>query len=142
MFYPGDVFIRMIGINHQTMFHHGSQVVMGIFLFVYYKDRLPFRRLAGSVAVFAGFAATAMLLNEVMYAYFTRIAMIDETFNMFFISPHFPCTLPVLSGIYGKIPYPAFLLLYLVGFALIAAIILGAEIGVAALIRKCGKKQA
>jgi hypothetical protein len=68
--------------------------------------------------------------------------MIDETFNMFFISPHFPCTLPVLSGIYGKIPYPAFLLLYLVGFALIAAIILGAEIGVAALIRKCGKKQA
>ncbi len=142
MFYPGDVFIGMIGINIQTMIHHGSQVVMGIFLFAYYRDRLPFRRLAGSVAVFAGFAATAILLNEIVFAYFTRIAMIDETFNMFFISPHYPCTLPVLSGIYDKIPYLAFLLLYLVGFALIAAIILGAEIGITALIRKCGKKQA
>ncbi len=142
MIYPGDVFIRMTGINIQTMVHHGSQVVMGIFLFAYYRNRMPFRRLAGSVAVFAGFAATAMLLNEVMFAYFTRIAMIDETFNMFFISPHFPCTLPVLSGIYGKIPYPAFLLLYLIGFALVAAIMLGAEIGITALIRKRAKKQA
>ena len=142
MAYPGDVFISMIGINVQTMVHHGSQVVMGIFLFACYKDRLPFRSLIGNTAVFAGFSAVAMLLNEAVYAFFTRIAMIDETFNMFYISPHFPCTLPVLSAIYGRIPYPAFLILYLVGFALVAAIMLGAQIGITALIRKCGKQPA
>ena len=39
-----------------------------------------------------------------------------STFNMFFISPYFPCTLPVLSEIYPVVPYPVFLLLYVLGF--------------------------
>ena len=142
MLYPNDVFTTMGGINIQTMIHHGAQIAMGIFLFACSKPLPTFRRLLGGLAVFSSFSVVAIILNEVMFGYLTRKELTGEAFNMFYISPHYPCTLPLLSNFYGKIPYPAFLLIYLVGFALIAALILGAQIGIAALIRKCGKKQA
>ena len=41
-----------------------------------------------------------------------------ETFNMFYISPFYPCTLPVLNIIYEKTPYIVFLLCYILGFLL------------------------
>ena len=40
MAYPNDVFIETIGINLQTMIHHGLQVVLGIYLFVLGDDTL------------------------------------------------------------------------------------------------------
>jgi hypothetical protein len=53
---------------------------------------------------------------------------------MFFISRHYPCTLPVLADIYAKVPYPVFLCIYLVGFAVVSALIYGIEKGILALI--------
>ena len=43
MLYPGDVFTYWIGINIQTMIHHGLQVIIGIFFAVRYKDKLNFK---------------------------------------------------------------------------------------------------
>ena len=55
---------------------------------------------------------------------FYRLGFIgDETFNMFYISPYFDCTLPILSEIYKQVPYIAFLGIYIVGFVLAAFII-------------------
>jgi hypothetical protein len=42
---------------------------------------------------------------------------------MFFVSPYFDCTLPVLSAIYPKVPYIAFLLIYNIGFAIVSLIV-------------------
>ena len=42
---------------------------------------------------------------------------------MFFISPHFDCTLPVLSIIYPKVPYIGFLIIYILGFSIVAGIV-------------------
>jgi hypothetical protein len=129
MIYPGDVFISMIGINIQTMVHHGLQVVMGVMLVAYNRRRMTLPNLGGSIAVFASFAAVAIILNEIAYAVFAANG-IDETFNMFFISRHYPCTLPILSSIYPAVPYPVFLLIYLAGFALVAALFFGIEKGI------------
>ena len=39
MIYPNDVFVNMIGINLQTMIHHGLQVIFGIFFIVYNRKK-------------------------------------------------------------------------------------------------------
>jgi len=62
-----------------------------------------------------------MALNIGVYHLFQHLGM-DDTFNMYFISPYFDCTLPILSIIYPLVPYPLFLVMYILGFSLIAAL--------------------
>ncbi|MBQ4065400.1 MAG: YwaF family protein [Clostridia bacterium] len=135
MLYPGDVFIDMIGINIQTMVHHGMQVALGLFLVAYNRRRLCKKSFLGSLAVFYGFVLLAMGMNEVLHRYLAGKAS-EETFNMFYISPHHPCTLPILSDVYAKVPYPVFLVIYLAGFALLSFGIYGAEKGILALVSR------
>ena len=135
MLYPNDVFTTRTGVNIQTMVHHGMQVVMGVMLVAYNRRRMTLRNLGGGIAVFALFAATAMTLNELAYIFFTANGL-DDTFNMFFISRHVPCTLPILSTVYELVPYPVFLLIYLLGFALVSALLFGIEKGILALVMR------
>lgn len=125
MLIPGDVFVDQIGINIQTMVHHGLQVVLGVYVAVYNRKRYTgtFKEIVKwywpGLVVFAGMAAIAIILNESVFA---SGVLQDQTFNMFFISSHFPCTLPILSLFANDIPYFAYLIIYLFGFALVAAI--------------------
>ena len=120
MIYPNDVFVGTIGINIQTMVHHGSQVILGVFCCVHERRKYKGARFClSAVAVFAALAAVATLLNET----FIYIIPDDSTFNMFFISRHFPSTLPILDGIYASVPYPVFLLAYFFAFGVGAAVI-------------------
>ena len=136
MIYPGDVFVTsLLGIDLQTMIHHGSQVVLGIFLVAYNRRRLNLRYFAESLLVFCAFAAVAMILNVGVHHYLVSNGM-DDTFNMFFISPYHPCTLPILSDIYEKVPYAVFLVIYLLGFSLVSALVFGIEKGIIALIQR------
>jgi len=66
----------------------------------------------------------AQMLNAVVPTF------TDETFNMFYISWKFDCTLPVLSAIYPKVPYVVFLLLYIIGFSIAAAIVMSVAYGI------------
>lgn len=45
MIYPNDVFVRRIGVNIQTMVHHSSQVVLGIFISVWYRKHFDIKML-------------------------------------------------------------------------------------------------
>ncbi len=121
MLYPNDVFISTIGINIQTMVHHGGQVVLGIFCVVYNRKKYNVYYCLQALLVFACLLAVALLLNIIVYNYF-QANNIDETFNMFYISPYFDCTLPILNIIYTKVAYIDFLLIYMVGFSIIAFI--------------------
>lgn len=118
--YPNDVFISTIGINIQTMVHHGLQIVLGIYFMVYNRKKLNWMYFLRGVYVFGVMLGIAMLLNIVLYH--TVMVNNGESFNMFYISPYFPCTLPVLSMIYAKVPYAVFLLIYIFGFILAGAI--------------------
>ena len=129
MLYPGDVFTYMIGINIQTMIHHGSQVVIGLFLAARNRHRFSFKFFLMGIIPFAILSAVALGLNEVIHLYLAGNGQAGTTFNMFFISRHHPCTLPVLSTLAPKLPYAVFLMIYLVGFALAAGIVFGLESG-------------
>ena len=122
--YPNDVFVSTIGINIQTMIHHGSQILVGVFLAVRYKDKMTRSFYLSSIPVFAAMSGIAIILNSLVFKIFTLVG-IDETFNMFYISPHFDCTLPVLSIVYKMVPYSVFLFIYIFGFALCALIVFG-----------------
>ena len=67
--------------------------------------------------------AIALVMNIIWHYYGT-----DATFNMFYISPYYPCTLPLLNIIYDSVPYVIFLILYIIGFVLAASAILGIAI--------------
>ena len=130
MVYPVDIFIGMIGINLQTALHHGLQVVLGIYLAVHKRRELSLRHYARAIPVFAITASVALILNLVAYHSFVAIGGEIPTFNMFFISPYYECTLPLVGLIYDVVPYPVFLLVYLVGFSIAGLAIYYAVFGI------------
>ncbi len=123
MLYPGDVYIATFGVDLQTMLHHGLQVALGVYLLVRYRHRLGWRHFLPGVYVFCVAAAVALLLNIAVYHAMAAGGGEIPTFNMFFISPYFDCTLPVLSLIHPHVPYLVFLLLYLFGFFGVALLV-------------------
>lgn len=138
MVMPGDVFnTSLVGVAIQTMVHHGMMVVIGVFMWVSGRAKAKVSTAFKALAVFAVIVAIATALNEIVVA--TNIAH-GETFNMFFISRHFPSTLPVFSTIYEKVPYFAFVLIYFAGFALGALIITLIAMCIAWLCRKIANK--
>ena len=140
MLYPADVFSSAVFISIQTMLHHGAMVAVGIFMVGYNRHHMNKRYFAGSLAVFYFFAIVAIILNETVHTMIVEKGLNTE-FNMFFISRHYACTLPVLSDIYAKVPYPVFLCTYLVGFTAVSALIYGIEKGILALIYRKKRKK-
>ena len=134
-FYPGDVFATdLLGVQIQTMVHHGSQVIIGVYTAVYYKDKINVKTFLYSLPVFSVMVLSALILNLIMHSVTT------ETFNMFFISPYFDCTLPILGSVRGVVPYVVFLLVYVFGFALCAFIMYLLTKGGIELVKKVAEK--
>lgn len=121
MVYPGDVFSKTAGISFQTMVCHGSMVVIGVWLLATGYVKAEHRTLRRALCVFACMVAVAIALNELTWQ--TKITG-DETFNMFFISPHWPGTLPVYSLVQEILPYPWCLILYFSAFTAAAYLML------------------
>ena len=117
--YPNDVFVRMIGINIQTMVHHGLQIVLGIYFMVYNRKKLNWIYFLRGAIVFGISMFTALMLNIIMYH--AVMVHIGQSFNMFYIGPYVKCHLPILTDIWTNVPYIVFLLIVfqvVVGFSL------------------------
>ena len=121
--FPNDVFTSSVFVSAQAMFHHGVQVFFGIYLAFRYREKMHFNNLIKATAIFTSLAGIAMVLNLTVHHFFTLYG-IDDTFNMFFISPYYDCTLPVLSVVYDNVPYVAFLFIYILGFMLCAGLVM------------------
>lgn len=115
--YPGGIFVRDITISIQSLTHHGLQVVSGILIFVHSRKRMNIFFFIKGVICFAALVCVAMALN------FIGPKFTDRTFNMFYISPFFRSSLPLLHEIYPLVPYPVFLVIYLFGFTAAGAIV-------------------
>lgn len=130
MFYPGDVFVSTTGINIQTMVCHGGMVVMGVFLWFSGQVKFEWKTILKALSVFCVLVTMALIMNIIFHS-----TGKTDTFNMFFISPYLPCTLPILSMIFDAVPYPIFLLIYIIGFTLAAFIMLACAMGINKLIK-------
>lgn len=117
MLYPADVFIETIGINIQTMVHHGLMAAVGFSLLIT-KFKLSIKYFLKGSAVFAILMTLAMIMNNIF-----NMQGIDATFNMFFINERFGSHLPILMDIEPLVPHLAFLAIYLFGFSFVASII-------------------
>lgn len=115
--YPGGIFIRDVTICIQSLIHHGLQMASGIFIFAYCRKKMSIKFFASGVICFFALASVAMALNLSVHPF------VERTFNMFYISPYHRSSLPVLHEIYPLVPYPVFLLIYLIGFSLAASIV-------------------
>ncbi len=130
-FYPNDVFVGTAGINIQTMIHHGLQIVFGIYFVVHNRKKLDHKYYLKGIPVFAVLVTIALLANVILYK-----AGLEDTFNMFYISPYYECSLPILSEVYKAVPYIVFALIYILGFCFIASLIYYIEMGITVLVYK------
>lgn len=121
MIYPGQVFIRTVGINIQTMICHGSMIPIGAYLLATGYVKLEHKTILKAIPVFAAAIGLAMIMNEI--AHLSGLLETD-TFNMFFISPYCEPSLPVYSLVQQVVPYPLSLIIYIAGFTLAAYLML------------------
>ena len=115
MIYPGDIYTPVIGIDIQTTLHHGLQAIIGLWLLVSGHTAHKPREIVRGLCIFFTAAGIALVMDVIAH-----FAIPESGFNMFFISPYAPSTLPVYSLIYPQVPYIVFLLLYLVPFSALA----------------------
>ena len=134
MFYPVQVFTETIGINLQTMIWHGAMITLGIYLVFSGYLRATWRAALCAFPVFAVCIAVAVGLNEL--AFITGITP-NETFNMFFVSPHCDPSLPVYSIVQQHVAYPWCLIIYFIGFTAASYVVWLIMIG----IKRCIKKE-
>jgi hypothetical protein len=120
MVYPGDVFISTIGVNIQTMVHHGAMVAIGVLLFASKTVSPTSKTIVYALPTFCVLSALALLANVVFYHATGGV----HSFNMFFISPYEVPTLVVFDKLYAYLPYPFYLLAYIFGFTLAAFLVL------------------
>ena len=113
--YPNDVFINIVGINIQTMVHHGLQIVTGIFFAVHARRRLNIKYFLKSIPAFVGLMVIAVILNEAIWPAIL-VNNPNDALSMFYVSSHYANHLPILSMVYNAVPWIAFLLIYIVGF--------------------------
>lgn len=127
MLYPVDIYIGTIGINIQTTICHCSMIVIGAYLFATGHVKLEHRTALKAIPVFAAAVGIAVVLNEVAYA----VGIVpEETFNMFFVSPHCDPSLPVYSLVQAVVPYPWCLVIYIAAFSVAAYLVLLIAMGV------------
>ena len=102
---------RLIYINIQTFIHHGSQVILGIFIFVWNRKTISIKTFYRSIIAFVITAAIAIIINVSFYPNFI---------NMFFINPLFITNLPIGNIVQEKAGYPVYLIGFLSLIALVA----------------------
>ena len=118
-FYPETCLTSFIGVNIQTMVHHGMQVVLGVFYAVNQRKKFNNAYFLRTLPVFVGFLGVAMVLNfAVQHAIWAGGG--DDVFNMFYISPYHTSLIPVLDEISSSMPYPVLFFTYFFGLIAIA----------------------
>ncbi|MBQ8163915.1 MAG: YwaF family protein [Clostridia bacterium] len=119
MLFPSTVFVDTIGINIQTMVHHGAMVVIGVLMYSSKRLEISNFTIFKAMTVFA-VTITMATVGNVLFEAFGN----GETFNMFYISKTHGCELPLLSTISENAPYIVFLMTYVLGFSIVSFIVL------------------
>ena len=111
MLYPVTVFVDTIGINIQTMVHHGSMIVIGFLLIANHRVKNDWSTMFAALTAFLILVAIAISIDVTTY-----YIGINNGLEMFFISPFHDSSLPVFNLIYQQVPYVLFLMIYISAF--------------------------
>lgn len=111
MLYPSTVFVSTIGINIQTMVHHGFMAIIGVSLML---TKIRFNQ---ETFIKAGMTFTALVIIAIFINFMFNLLIHDGTFNMFFINPKFEGNLPVLSIVEPHVPHFVYMIVYIAGFS-------------------------
>ena len=95
---------RLVYINYQTFIHHGSQVILGVFIYVWNRKNITIKTVYRSLIAFVITAVIAIGINLAFYPHFI---------NMFFINPTRITNLVIGNVIQEKAGYPVYLLVFL-----------------------------
>lgn len=117
MIYPEQVFIKTIGINIQTMVHHGGMTVVGLSLLFTRKVELRLKTMFKAAVVFAIVLSAAVIFN-----FFHNQFIGTPTFNMFFINAKYKNHLPILTHIQPLVSDDLFVIIYFLGFSMVSYI--------------------
>ena len=121
----------LIYINIQTFIHHGAQVVLGIFIYVWNRKSVTIKTFYRSMIAFAITVVIAISFNLIFY---------PHPCDMFFINPTRITRLPIGNIIQEKAGYAVFLICYLLAVAILAFIAYISETSIYKYIQK-KKKQ-
>ena len=94
----------LIYINIQTFIHHGSLIILGVFIFVWNRKSITIKTFYRSLIAFAITAVIAILINLAFHPHFI---------NMFFINPMIITNIPIGNVVQEKAGYPVFLIGFL-----------------------------
>lgn len=119
MLYPANIFGGSGFLNHHSMLWHSSMVAAGFMLHATKTVTPSFKSLLSATAVFAALSAVAVILNF----------SLGDKVNLFYISPYVPFTVPIVKLIWESVPYPVYLILYLIGFGIAAGIMFAVSYG-------------
>lgn len=117
---PDALFVSDVLVNIHAMWLHIGSLIVSVYLFMSKEVKVNKNSFFSAIIVFLICAGVANLLNIVIY---NSGVLNGETFNMYYISPYFESTLPVFNNIYNLVPYPVFLVIYIVAITLGSAIV-------------------
>ena len=111
-------FVSTIYFNVQTLTHHGLQIASGILIAVHNRRRFALRNFLPAIWIFLIAVGIATLYNVVMHA-----LVPDQVINMFYISPYFKKTMPILNEAWHNLHWAPTILLYVFGVTFLAFLI-------------------
>ena len=112
--YTDMVMSRMIFINIQSLVHHGSQVALGVYIFVWNRKSITIKTVYRSLILFLITAIIAIGINLCFYPHFI---------NMFFINPTRITNLPIGSIVQEKAGYVVYLICFLIFIGLVTFLV-------------------
>ena len=108
--YTDMVMSNLIYINVQSLIHHGTQVILGIYIYVWNRKTITIKTVYRSLIAFVITAGIAIIINLAFYPNFI---------NMFFINPTRITNLPIGNKVQEAAGYPVYLIAFLSFMALV-----------------------
>ncbi len=104
-----DVFHEIVFLNVHTMLWHGVMLLFGLYLWLSEAVTPSKKTAMEAFFVYLPTSFVALALNEAEHV----LGFVGEfTFNMFYISRHGHCMIPVLSWVQDNAPYAVFFFSY------------------------------
>lgn len=116
MIYPGTLFSIRTILNIRTMYQHGSQMAIGLFLFAWNRKNINFKTFMEGSAIFLFLVAIATIINLIL----GPLVAPDYEVNMFFIAKDYNTNLMILKLVQPHVNWIIFIFLYILGFTFCA----------------------